>query len=479
MELKRKLDSVLNNWSKNRKQALLVDGARQVGKTHTILRFAKTNYSHVIYLNFAEHNEWIDSFAKLPNSDTLLAVLSLYDGANLVPHETLIFLDEIQLVYKRKEDLRKQGEDVHSYSDIVTAMKSFVEKGAYRFILSGSLLGVYINDILLDPVGYMDEVTLHPLDFEEYLWAKGVGEEAISLLRSSFIQHTPIPDALHSRFLSLFHEYILVGGMPEAVDLYITTENFQKVQTAQRQIVRRYQRDITAYTEETQTKLHIRELYDAIPSEINSKNKRFMSSHVVERKVFRNISIEDAFLWLVKSGVAIPTYNVTEARLPLSLSSERKVLKLFYNDTGLLTSSLLDDVSCSRWLSGDIALNYGAPFENMAAQILSASGFGDFLYYFNSKKMGEVDFLVENSGYVLPIEIKSGKAQEDLRYNHAALDHLLQVTPDIPCAFVFGETNISSEGDKIWYYPIYLLPFLKKNDGLLRESLERHFLANS
>lgn len=475
MELKRKLDFTLSEWSKSRKQALLIDGARQVGKTHTALRFAKANYKHVIYLNFAEQNEWIDSFAKLTNSEMILTLLSLYDGANLVPNETLVFFDEIQLVYKRKEDLRKKGVDTHAFTDIITAMKSLVEKETYRFILSGSLLGIYINDVLLDPVGFMDEVTLHPLDFEEFLWAKGVGEEAISSLRSSFIAHTPIPDALHDRFLSLFHEYVLVGGMPEAVNIYLTTGNFQKVQVAQRQIVKRYERDITTYTEGSQEKLHIRELYEAVPSELNSKNKRFVSSHVIERKAFRNTPIEDAFLWLVKSGVAIPTYNVTEARLPLSLSSERKVLKLFYNDTGLLASSLLDDVSCSRWLTGDVSLHYGAPFENVAAQALSASGFGDYLYYFNSKKMGEVDFLVENNGRVLPIEIKSGKANSDLRYNHLALDHLLKATPDIQCAFVFGEANVSSEGDKIWCYPIYLLPFLKKNDGLLRKSLDAHF----
>lgn len=458
--LKRKIDEKLIFWKENRKQALLVKGARQVGKTYSIEQFGKT-FDSFIEINFADHTEWIEPFASLPNLDTFYLRLSAIAGEKMIPGKTLIFFDEIQLLYRRREEMRKEGKLPAASLDVVSLMKPLVNDGRYRFILSGSLLDVTLSDVFFRPTGYLDVLEMFPLDFEEFLTAKGVGLDAIRYVQDCFEKKIPVDSAVHATFLDVYREYVLIGGMPEAVDAYLKTKNLYAVQTAQENIIALYKADIADYREGNDEKLRLREVYDAIPSELNSKNKRFISSHVVSPSYFKNRNLQDEFLWLTAAGVAIPTYNVDEPVSPLSLASNRKTLKLFLNDIGLLDAALLPTGIRQKLLQGEQDVNYGAPYENAVAEELNAHGFDGKLYYYNSKKHGEVDFLVEYENKVLPIEVKSGKPNSMNAYNHSVLNNLIKMY-HLEEAYVLGQTNVLKEDDHIWDLPIYMIFVLKR-----------------
>ncbi|MCQ2798613.1 MAG: DUF4143 domain-containing protein [Bacilli bacterium] len=459
--LRRKIETVLMNWKENRKQALLVTGARQIGKSYSIERFIDSNFEYSIKINFSDRADLIDSFAKINKTESLILLLSLVGGNNLIPGKTVVFFDEIQLVYSRRKKLIERGLLENTSLDIISAMKPLSAKGEYKFILSGSLLGVEINDVLLNPTGYMDSVQMFPLDFEEFLWAKGVGQDVISYVESCYLKEEKVMDAVNDMLLEYFREYVLVGGMPESVEEYISKKNLYSLQLSQEQIVKFYHKDITTYIDDADKKLRVRDIYDAIPSELNGKNKRFVSTHVVEGGYIKRNSLEDEFLWLTNAAVAIPVYNVTEATIPLSLASERKTLKLFLSDTGLLTSMLVSSDIRQKLLTNEKEINYGAPYENAAATELNAHGFAQKLYYYNSKKHGEVDFIIEYEGEVLPIEIKSGKPDFMSVYNHTALNNIISKY-DIRKAYIFGNCNVKRETNVILQLPIYMISFVRR-----------------
>ncbi len=459
--LKRKIDQTLINWKNNRKTALLITGARQIGKTYSIEQFIKNNFKHYIEVNFANKPDLIDSFVKIKSPNDLLIRLSLIDGKNLIENETIIFFDEIQLLYKRRNELLKKSTELE-YVDILTIMKQLSIEGKYRFILSGSLLGTTINNVVLNPLGYMDVVKMYPLDFEEYLWSKGVGNTAIDYIKTCFENLTPVDESINKQFLDYFREYVLIGGLPEVVESFKEKINIKFVNDIQKQIRNNYLNDITTYVENPIKKLKINDLYKAIPSELNSKNKRYISSHVLDHKYLRKENIDDDFLWLTNACVAIPTYNISEPVLPLELSSQRKTLKLFMNDVGLLNSCLLDTGIREKLLNNEKEINFGAPYENVCAQELYAHGFDERLYYYNSKKHGEVDFLIEYQNDVLPIEIKSGKPNQMMVYNHTALNNLMNIYK-IPKAYLFGESNVVQEKNNIIQLPIYMIMFIKRD----------------
>ena len=460
--LKRKIERKLDYWFNNREQALLVTGARQIGKSYSIEHFIDDKFEYVIKIDFSKRTDLIDIFALLDNSDDLLMRLSLIAGNKMVPNKTVIFLDEIQKVYQRRDELKEKGELSFLSQDIITAMKTVVQQGEYRFILSGSLLGVMVKDVILNPTGYLDEYKMYPLDFEEFLWAKGVGQVAIDHVKKCFQEKKQVDSGVHNMFLKFFREYVLIGGMPEAVKTFIDTKNYYRVQEAHNQIVNFYKTDITTYVKDGSLKLRIRDVYNAIPGQLSSKNMRYISSQVLDKKYLKHNSIEDEFLWLKAAGVAIPTYHVNEPVMPLTLSVERKTMKLFTNDVGLLISQLVDTGIREKLLNNEKEINYGAPYENVAAQELVAHGFDEELYYYNSKKHGEVDFLVMLDNEVLPIEIKSGKSKESQLYDHAALNNLIK-NYHYPIAYVFGETNVIKESDIVYQLPVYMVDFIRKN----------------
>ena len=457
--LKRKVDLYLKKWLENRKQALLITGARQIGKSFSMIKFINENFKNAIIVNFASLPKLVENFAFFEEPNDLLTRLSLIAGDKLVPHETAIFFDEIQILYQKRDE----KPDLKSKTiDLITAMKELVTKGEYRFILSGSLLGVTIKDITLMPVGYLDEYKMYPLDFEEFLWAKGVGEKTFQYVKKCFIDKTKVDELVHQTLLKYFREYILIGGMPEAVETYINTSNLYLLKEVQDQIIGRYLADVVTYIKDENLKLRIKDIYKSIPSQLSSKNMRFISSQVIDNRYLKHNIINDEFLWLSASGLAICVYNVDEPVIPLGLTKNRKILKLFANDIGLFTAQLADTDIREKLLNNEKEINYGAPYENAVAMELIAHGFDGEIYYYNSKKHGEVDFLITYKNEVLPIEIKSGKNHDNVLYNHRALNNLIKMY-DYSLAYVFGESNVTKENDKIWQLPIYMIDFIRKN----------------
>ena len=434
--IKRKKENEMQNYLLNNKRALLVTGARQVGKTFTIRKVGKACFEHFVEVNFVERPEALKLFEEAKGTQDLLLRLSAFTNRKLVPGKTLIFFDEVQ-----------------ECKEMVTAVKFLVEEGSYKYVMSGSLLGVELNDLRSVPVGYLDEMEMYPLDFEEFANALGISDDVIAHLRECFVQRKPVDAFIHGRMLDLVRHYLLIGGMPAVVQKYLDTNNLKSVLEQQRGIIRTYKRDITKY--DAGHKLQIEEIYDLIPAELNAKNKRFTLKELGEKARFARY--EGGLLWLNDAGVAIPTYNVEEPKVPLLLNKQRNLFKLFLNDVGLLAAMYGDNIQL-RLLSGDNYINYGAVYENFVAQELNAHGFanGHGLYYFNSKKQGELDFVIEYNGAVLPIEVKSGKNYE----RHRALSNVVRNEQyAVNQAFVFCQDNVSVR-EKAVYLPIYMLMFL-------------------
>lgn len=433
--LKRRIQSEISDfYNASHQKALLITGARQVGKTYIIREFGENNFESFIEINFIENPKAISLFENASGSDDLLLRLSALADKPLIPGKTLIFLDEVQ-----------------ECKEIVTAIKFLVDEGSYRYILSGSLLGVELKDIRSVPVGYMEIKEMFPLDFAEFAEANGVSQRVINALKDAFDTKIPVDPIIHEKMMDLFRLYLIVGGMPAAVMQYLKTNNLKAVVDEQRSIIAMYKKDISKY--DPNNKLYLEDIFNLIPSELNAKNKRFILKNLNENFKFSRYS--NSFLWLTDAGVALPTYNANEPTVPLLLSKASNLFKLFLGDVGLLASMYMDDIQI-KILSKEKDINFGAVYENAAAQELRAHGFD--LYYFNSKKQGEIDFLVERSGNILPIEIKSGKDYT----KHAALNNVLANTQyGISEAFVFHNENTSTNG-KITYYPIYMLMFVKK-----------------
>ena len=421
-------------FESEKKRALLITGARQVGKTFIIREFGRKMYQSFVEINFLENRMARELFENAKDSTDLLLRLSAVVDEPLIPGETLIFLDEVQ-----------------ECKEIVTAIKFLVEEGSYRYILSGSLLGVDLKDIRSVPVGYMDIIEMYPLDFEEFMLANRVSPQIIDKLRDAFENRTEVDELIHEKVMDLFRLYLIVGGMPAAVMQYLKTNNIKEVVRIQQSILTLYKKDIARYDPEN--KLYLEDIFDLIPSELNSRNKRFILKNLNENFKFSRYS--NSFLWLKDAGVAHPVYCADEPRVPLLLSRATNLFKLFLSDVGLLAAMYMNDIQI-KILKQEKDINFGSVYENVAAQELKAHGFD--LYYFNSKKQGELDFLVEQRGEVLPIEIKSGKDY----MKHAALNNVLaNESYNIPEAYVLHNGNVSTSG-KIVYYPIYMLMFIKK-----------------
>ena len=432
--LKRKIDSYLEQFYKRTNKALLVTGARQTGKSFSIRQYGTTHYENFVEINFIEQPDAVEILKGAKSSQDILVRLSLLTSTPLVAGNTLVFFDEVQ-----------------ECPEIVTATKFLVNEGSYRYILSGSLLGVELQDLRSEPVGYMDVKDMYPLDLEEFFMAMGVSGQVRDDLQKAFEKQQPVDEFVHKKIMELFRLYLIVGGMPAAVQKYIDTHNLQDVMAEQQAIIRLYKRDITKY--DKNHKLYIDEIFDLIPSELNAKNKRYILKDLNENLKFSRY--ENSFLWLKNAGVALPTYNVEEPVVPLKLSHSRNLFKLFQSDIGLLAFQYAEGIQL-RIINDEKGINYGSIYENVVAQELQAHGFE--LYYFNSKKQGELDFIIEKDGHTLPIEVKSGKDYQ----RHNALSNVMG-NPDygIPRALVFCNENVSTSGN-IVYLPIYMVAYLKK-----------------
>lgn len=292
-----------------------------------------------------------------------------------------------------------------------------------------------------------------PLDVEEFLIANGLNTNVIDKLRDNFEKLTPVDEIVHSKIIDIFHLYLIVGGMPAVVKKYIETNNLKDVVEEQDNINRFYRQDISKYDEEN--KLAIKDIFDLIPSELNNQNKRFIMKNLNENLKFNRY--ENSFLWLKDAGVALPCYCTNEPKVPLKLSKSRNLFKLFHCDVGLLASMYMDNKLQIKILNKDKDINFGSVYENAVAEELVSKGFE--LYYYKSNKFGEIDFLIEDKGMIIPLEIKSGKNYR----KHNALDNILTGDFNISKAYILSNHNIEIDNNKI-YLPIYMIMFLKKDE---------------
>lgn len=433
--LNRKIDSYIRDFYTNSRNALLITGARQTGKTFSIREFGKS-FKSFVEINFVDMPEAVSVFAEAKSSSDILLRLSAITRVPLIKGDTLVFFDEVQ-----------------KCPDIVTKIKFLVDEGSYRYIMSGSLLGVELKDLRSEPVGYMGVKEMFPLDFEEFISNLGINENIINSLRDSWKSSNAVDCFLHTKLMELFRLYLVIGGMPAAVNKYMESNNLQEVMAVQQDIICLYKRDIAQY--DPKNKLYIEDIFDLIPPELNAKNKRFIMKSLNESARFERY--RNSFLWLKDAGVAIPVYNVEEPKVPLLLSKSRNLFKLFQNDIGLLAAQYAEGIQL-RIITDDKNINFGAIYENAVAQELTAHGL--LPYYYNNKKRGEIDIIVETGDDVLPIEVKSGKDYE----THRALSNIMECGEyNIPQAVVFNNDNLKVDG-KIVYAPIYMMMFLQPNN---------------
>lgn len=420
---------------KGKKKALLLTGARQIGKSSIAREFGKKKYKQLIEINFLKDKAAYEALKDVSDTDELLRVLSTFAKEPLKKGNTLFLFDEVQEI-----------------PDLLTHIKFLVEDGRYDYILTGSLLGVKLKDIRSIPVGFMDTIEMYPLDFEEFCMANGIQKNILKYLKEHYDSKEPIDEYIHNRLMMLFRLYLIVGGMPEAVQTYIDTNDLRAVAQIQKNILETYKYDIAKY--DINNKLHLDEILESIPSELNSKNKRFILKKLNENARFSKY--ENSFEWLKHAGVALPTYVAEEPKAPLTLSKKVNLFKLFMNDVGLLASLYETGDLQLKLLKNELSINNGAIFENAVAQELKAHGFN--LYYYSSKKLGEIDFLIEHSDKILPIEVKSGARYQE----HTALNNVMTAYK-LKHGLVFADCNISTSKG-ITYYPVYMLMFLKTKE---------------
>lgn len=431
----RKDSIIIEEWLKRSDKALLVTGARQIGKTWLIREeIAKSGYCK-FEVNFIDQPDLVDYLNVKMSANEFLVKLKMIMPEDCKPQETVVFFDEIQ-----------------KCPEIVTKIKFLVEEGSFKYVMSGSLLGVELKGITSVPVGYLTVLRMYPMDFEEFMIANNVSKTTLEMLKAKFETCQPVDEFIHQKLLSLFFIYLIVGGMPDAVKIYIATKDIREVDKVQRDIVALYKEDLSQYESEDK-KLKLISIYDIIPAELNKQNKKFVFTMLNKELKFDRY--ENSFLWLKDAGVALPVYNVEAPVIPLKASKSSNVFRLFSNDTGLLTSAYPAETKLEL-INKNSEVNNGAHFENAVAQQLTANGLEP--YFCKKKNIGELDVLVEMDGKVVPIEVKSGKAYKA----HKSLDNFMKISDyHIEKAYVLSVANMEQEGSVV-YLPIYMCYLLKE-----------------
>lgn len=425
----------IKEWIENSNKALLVTGARQIGKTWLIRDEIDKSGLKRFEINFIDQPDMIDYLNAEISAEDFLVKLKMIMPEEYKPHETIVFFDGIQ-----------------KCPEIVTKIKFLVDEGSFRYAMSGSLLGVELKGITSAPVGYLRVLRMYPMDFEEFMIANSVSNVTLDMLKDKFRTCQPVDEFIHQKLLSLFFVYLIVGGMPDAVKKYIETKDIREVDKIQKDIVELYKEDFSQYEHEDK-KLRLRSIYEIVPTELNKQNKKFVFTLLDKELKFDRY--ENSFLWLKDAGVVIPVYNVDAPTIPLLAGKSSNVFRLFSSDTGLLTSAYPAETKIEL-ISHNGEVNNGAHFENAVAQQLLANGFEP--YFCKKNNLGEIDFLVEMGGKVVPIEVKSGKSYK----SHKALENYMEV-PDyhIESAYVLSTYNVEKDG-RVIYLPIYMSYLLQE-----------------
>ena len=442
--LYRKIASKIESFLKSeKKRMLVVSGARQVGKSYIIREVGMRLYSNFIEVNMEEDKQSNRLFENARTVEDFMIALSTIAGAKMKDSEkTLVFIDEIQ-----------------AYSHLLTLAKFLVEDGRFTYIASGSQLGIALKTTQSIPIGSIELLSMYPLDFEEFLIANGVGELLINEMRRKFEAKEALNESLHMKVMDYFRKYLLVGGMPSAVNTYLSEHNMVSVRNIHRDISLLYKNDAAKYESESLRKLKIQRIYDMVPSNLEKVKKRIVAKDIELKKGKRMADYQDEFEYLISSGITLEVQAISKPSYPLVENSGKNLLKLYMSDIGLLTGILYHN-DVLPIMNDKCGVNLGSVYENVVAQELKAHGFK--LYYYDNKKNGEVDFLIDSVDLmsVLPIEVKSGKDY----YIHTALNNLLKVDEyKITNGIVFSnEEKVYNNGNVI-YMPIYYVMFLRSS----------------
>lgn len=439
--LKRKIEQKLMAWKETpNHKPLIIKGCRQCGKTWSAIDFAKKNYRNVVYLNFFENPAYADAFSGSLEINNIIIMLSALLGENAVfePGETVLVLDEIQECPEAR-----------------TALKFFRDDGRFDVIGTGSLLGVkgYGREPRSFPVGAETVIDMYPLDFEEFLWANGINESVLQMLKKSLDEEIPVPEALHQRMHQLMLQYTVVGGMPDAVQTFVTTKQMNTVLEIQRDIVRSYEDDMLKYAEK-KDKGNIRECFQSIPKQLSKENKKFQYS--VIQKGSTAAKYAGSLQWIEDAGIITRCYNLSITELPLDGNAEKDIFKVYMQDTGLFIS-MLEDGTQYDVLQGNLLGYKGAVFENLIADIFSKMG--RKLYYYHKDSGLEVDFVIRYRGQCVPVEVKATTG--NVKSTKTILKHPEKY--HVNQAIKLGNYNVGrSEDGKMLTLPLYMAFLLRE-----------------
>lgn len=436
--LYRKIEALIEEHLKSGSQKImLVDGARQVGKTYIIRHVGQKLFSNYIEINMVEDSIGARLFANTHSVEDFYLQVSMIAGDKMKGKEnTLIFIDEIQ-----------------SYPHLLTLLKFLSQDNKFTYIASGSLLGVTLSETTSIPMGSIRKVRMYPLDFEEFLYANGMNELVISSLRKKFERLESLEEPMHNKMMDLFRKYLLVGGLPDAVNAYIETKNIQQVREIQNEIHDYYAADASKY--DAERKLKIRRVYELIPSNMENKKKRVIAQSIEGKKGKTFADYRDEFEYLISAGIALNVQAISNPVFPLVESSGKNLLKLYLNDVGILTGILYGN-NIRAVLDDEKSINLGAVYESVVASELVAHGHR--LFYYDNRNKGEVDYLIDDydSLSTVPIEVKSGK---DYTVHSALSNFVRNEDYHIKKALVVSNERIVKTDGKITYLPIYYAIF--------------------
>lgn len=436
--LYRKIEKVIEEHLKSdSKKIMLVDGARQVGKTYIIRHVGRNLFENFIEINMVEDSLGDRLFENTRTIEDFYLQVSMLFGSKMKQKEnTLIFIDEIQ-----------------AYPHLLTLLKFLSQDNKFTYIASGSLLGVTLSQTTSIPMGSIRKIRMFPLDFEEFLYANGMNEIVISSLQKKFERLEALDEPMHNKMMDLFRKYLLVGGLPDAVNSYLAEKNIRSVREIQKEIHDYYAADASKYDEAN--KLKIRRVYDLIPSNMENKKKRVVAQSIENKKGKTFNDYCDEFEYLIGAGIALNVQAISNPAFPLIESTGKNLLKLYLNDVGILTGILYGN-NIRAVLDDERSINLGSVYETVVASELIAHG--HTLFYYDNRNRGEVDYLIDDydSLSAVPIEVKSGKDYTV----HSALNNFVQNEDyHIKKAFVVSNERTVSQKGKITYIPIYYVMF--------------------
>lgn len=440
----RKIESLIEEHLKSdTKKILLIDGARQVGKTYIIRYVGEKLFENFIEINMVEDSLGDRLFAETKTVEDFYLQVSMLKGEKMKEKEnTLIFIDEIQ-----------------AYPHLLTLLKFLSQDNKFTYIASGSLLGVTLSQTTSIPMGSIRKVRMYPLDFEEFLYANGLNELALSSMRKKFEHLESLDEPMHNKMMDLFRKYLLIGGLPDAVNAYLETKNIKAVREIQTETHSYYAADAAKYDEKN--KLKIRRIYDLLPSNMENKKKRVVAKSIEDKKGKTFNDYVDEFEYLISAGIALNVQAISNPVFPLIESTGKNLLKLYLNDVGILTNILYGN-NIRAVLDDEKSINLGSVYETVVASELTAHGFK--LFYYDNRSKGEVDYLIDDydSLCTVPIEVKSGK---DYTVHSALNTFVKNEDYHIKKTFVVSNKRTVKQNGKITYIPIYYIMFFNADSS--------------